>query len=114
MSFIKEENLRHVLPKANHQRWLATQADPFNGDDDHGWLAACELIERELRKIDNREVVITADGEEFERMICSLDGAYEQRNVRLKGGKTPEGKPYEMQIIITVNEDDFIKKPKPE
>jgi len=55
MSFIKEDNLRHALPLANHQRWLATQAEPFNGHDDHAWLAVCELIEREIRKIENGE-----------------------------------------------------------
>lgn len=53
MSFIKEDNLRHALPLANEQRHLATQAKPFNGKDDHAWLAVCELIERELRKIED-------------------------------------------------------------
>ncbi len=41
MSFATEENVRRGLSLARSERQAATEAEPFNQNTDHAWLAVC-------------------------------------------------------------------------
>ena len=49
MSFATEENVRRGLSLARSERQAATEAEPFNQNTDHAWLAVCEVLEKHLR-----------------------------------------------------------------